>query len=218
MTFKSIIEKKCAVCGEISEFWTLHITIVNGYSDLDFRPAAMARYNLEYKVQCCLFCGYCAANISNAHSSTAEIIKRTEYQDLLKNPHLPALASKFICAGKIIEIQEPVAGYYDYHRAAWVCDDSNHTKGMIFCRKLAIDQLKKCHSQGQLVSEKPAYDDLILADLLRRADCCEEAIKIIDQGLLKQAEPIIIKALKYEHILCEKHDLSCYSFKVVAGN
>ena len=53
-------EQTCAVCGTTSTHHVLGSTNTMSPSDLDMRPAPMARWTLGGHVQCCLHCGYCA--------------------------------------------------------------------------------------------------------------------------------------------------------------
>ena len=56
-------EQTCAVCGTTSTHHVLGSTNTMSPSDLDMRPAPMARWTLGGHVQCCPHCGYCAWDI-----------------------------------------------------------------------------------------------------------------------------------------------------------
>ena len=67
-------EQTCAACGRTSTHHVLGSTNTMGPSDLDMRPAPMARWTLDQQVQCCPHCGCCAWDISEPTEAAGEIV------------------------------------------------------------------------------------------------------------------------------------------------
>ncbi|WP_435011443.1 hypothetical protein P12x_002755 [Tundrisphaera lichenicola] len=116
---------KCFVCGHVSghtilgswrEFWP-HFG-----PELDTR--SQSRNRLDYRIQTCPFCGYCAGPLSEAIAGAATIVASPAYKAQLKDTEFPELANRFLCYGMIEEDAGnfSAAGKARLY-AAWACDD-----------------------------------------------------------------------------------------------
>lgn len=93
----------CAVCSMESEHLILQSTNSFGSPDLDTRPAPMMRNTMEKWTLRCPSCGYAASDITEAEVGAAEIVQGEEYQALLQDEALPALARTFMAESHLQE-------------------------------------------------------------------------------------------------------------------
>jgi hypothetical protein len=124
MTTFAETEKICCVCGNSHKY--IEITSSNqfGAPDLDTRPSEMLRSTISAWIQSCLFCGYCAPDISKGPQIASQVIKSDAYENQKINMTYPELASKFLCWALIQEAAgEYGNGGWTAVQAAWVCDD-----------------------------------------------------------------------------------------------
>lgn len=63
MTTSMPVSVRCALCGTLSQQQGLGSTFYFGPPDHDLRPNGPARWALQFQVQHCLRCGYCARRI-----------------------------------------------------------------------------------------------------------------------------------------------------------
>lgn len=126
MTTLAKKECTCSVCGNRSSFPIILSTNCFGSADLDFRPPAMERDTLKYRIQECPTCEYVSYSIEMPPPKgvTLEWLQSEEYQS---------------CSG--IELNDPMvrAFYRDYlickmrkrlrrtlfalRNTVWICDD-----------------------------------------------------------------------------------------------
>ena len=111
----------CGACGRVFTHECLTSTNAYGSPDLDLRPPEMRRSTMASWVQHCPTCGYCGKDVSKFEAKPRGLLEDAGYQSQLADNEYPALASTFICDGKISEFAcEAVAAGWHYLHAAWV--------------------------------------------------------------------------------------------------
>lgn len=218
MTTAYRTEKKCAVCGNVSQHFEITSTIVIGSSDLDLRPPELKRSTIDMWVQRCPSCGYCAPDISELIEKSEEIVRSESYQQQLNNPEFPELANSFLCCSLIKENTGNLseAGWNSLF-AAWACDDAKNDVSAQACRKRAADLFRKARANGQKFAEQEALEDVIMADLLRRAGQFEEALEFCNDGLEKKPEKICADILMFQMDLISRKDTARHTIGEVTG-
>ena len=76
------IERKCWVCGEMSEQAGLASTNRFGSPDLDLRPPEMERSTMEWWLEECPHCGYVANDLSEKTDITKDWLKNNQYSSM----------------------------------------------------------------------------------------------------------------------------------------
>jgi len=170
---------RCAICGEMSSQNVLASTSTFGPPDLDLRPQGPARWSLQFRVQCCPRCGYCAESIGQRTPRAGRTVASVIYRDVLQNARMPLLARQFFLAALIAEAAErrgdAARRFID---AAWVCDDADAAEQARICRQRAAEMLASAIEWGDVPTESAVVHG-VLADLLRRAGRYDEAIDAV---------------------------------------
>lgn len=207
MTRLQPIQQICGHCGALWQGVALLST--NGIgSDLDTRPLGMARETLHYQVQRCSACGYCAANLSQAPSTAAlQCLDKPDYLAQLNDPAYPRLANAFLCQALLHQTEgQPGATLTALLSAAWVCDDAEAGEAARQCRRRAIALLSDQDLPDSEFFPAPASDyagqrDLLLSDLLRRAERFAEGQDVVAHGLAIAQNAHIRRLLRFEQQL-----------------
>lgn len=169
----------CSICGEMSSQNVLASTSIFGPPDLDLRPQGPARWALEFRVQCCPRCGYCAENLGQRTPRAGRTVASIIYRDVLENARMPALARHYFCAALVAEAAErrgdAARRFLD---AAWACDDAEAAEQARICRQRAAEMLASAIEWGDVPTESAVVHG-VLADLLRRAGRYDEAIDAV---------------------------------------
>jgi len=160
-------EFTCSVCGATSGHEVVVATSQVLSTDMDTQPGFPKRNILDYSVQACPNCGYCAGTISAPIEGAAEVIRSEAYQRQLVNPEFPDLANKYLCHAIINEKAGDLenAGWACIH-TAWACDDAGKDKAASKNRLRAVKLLLEAETE---TPEQVGVDNVVLADLLRRA-------------------------------------------------
>jgi len=200
-------EIQCAICGHPSAHDVVISMHVTGWPDMDGRHSGMEGKIFALSNQRCPSCGYCASDISKASVNAKEIIKSQAYCEQLENPDFSPLANSFLCQSMIFEKDGDFssAGWASL-KAAWACDDRNHHDGAKKCRLRAVEMFKRTMDSGEKFSGHFDNEDVILTDLLRRAERFEEALAVCEEGLAKNLDEQFRKFLEFEKALIEKED------------
>jgi hypothetical protein len=160
----------------------LSSTSVLGANDLDGRPNGPARWALEFGVQCCPGCGYCAVDVEEVRTNAGRAVADAAYADVLKNSGMPALARHYYCAALVAEAAgEPDRAARHYIEAAWACDDAEATERGRACRLRAAEMMAAAFESGQAADSPVSHG--VRADLLRRAGLFEEALAAVEDAL-----------------------------------
>lgn len=218
------ITEQCLVCGTVSSHAEIGSTNAMGFSDLDTRPPEMRRSTMEMWVRECPKCGYCAESLEEGGEAEAvrKIVLSPEYRKQLKKRSFPRLANRFLCRAMILEAQGVYgAAGWAALSAAWACDDSweNYQKTDVrkkmetssLCRQRATELFILAQKNGDEFAEGDGVQEAILADVLRRSEWFDAAVKSCLAGLEKQPEEIIQKILLFEKKLAEERDVYCYT-------
>lgn len=207
MTRLEPIQKPCGQCGALWHGVAL-LSTIGMSADLDTRPHGMARSTLDYQVQRCLACGYCAADLSQTPSSAArQRMGNPDYLAQLNDPAYPSLANAFLCQALLHQSDgQPGATLTVLLSAAWVCDDAEAGEAARQCRGRAIELLGRPDLPDSEFFPEPAGDfagqrDLLLSDLLRRAERFAEGQDVVAHGLAIAQNAHIRRLLRFEQQL-----------------
>jgi hypothetical protein len=104
------------------------------------------------------------------------------------------------------------AGWRRLH-AAWVCDDANATEEARSQRRAALALLERALASGQRAMKSvEGGDEVLLADIARRAAEFENALRYCDAGLAASGVPEFVrKILEFERALVRARDVACHS-------
>ncbi len=178
----------CSMCGQISCFMVVHSTNQLGSSDLDGRPAEMARSTLRYNVQVCPHCGFVGPVISAKTPISKDFLRSPKYQAQLNDRCNPPLVNAFLCFALILEsLGELGPASKACLRAAWACDDSHKFTQATECRRRCLALREQAlRAKGEDV-EEPIEARMVAIDIVRRAGDFERACALSEEGLSKLA-------------------------------
>ena len=201
----------CASCGtetEITKFLSTHSI---GSGDLDMRSAGMHGLILSAQVQRCPGCGYCASDVSVVYPDAQAVISSQEYRDQLNDPAYPELANSFLCQAILLDRalrNNHVESAWARIKAAWVCDDSNHSDPAIACRRRAEISLAVAEARNLNPAVQDEKNVAIRVDLLRRSKQVYAARKLISDRRGKITDDLIKCILGFQSELLDKNDFS----------
>jgi hypothetical protein len=176
MTTMTEVEVRCALCGTLARMAVLSSTSSFGPPDLDLRPQGPARWALEFEVQRCDACGYCAESIGQAPLGARETVESTVYREVLERSRLPRLARSLFCAALVSEgAGKPEQAGWRFLQAAWACDDRNAVAQAATCRARSAEMFARALETGEVGAPESVVLTLS-ADVWRRAGRFEEAI------------------------------------------
>lgn len=200
----------CAICGQGSNHQFLGSSNRFGFPDLDFRPPPMLRNTLPHWIQQCPHCGYCNKDLGVGLPHAEARIASSQYQMMLNNRELPALAVSFSCFALLIAPEKPIDAAQAYLNAAWVCDDDRDDTMARECRRNAINILQTLQPFPH--DEKGLWMGLVLIDLLRR--CAEfqsaEAARL-DVEKFEITNEASTKICAFQKVLIDQKDAKAYS-------
>jgi hypothetical protein len=177
MTTMREIDVRCAVCGALGRKAELTSTSSFGTPDLDLRPQGPARWALEFQVQRCDACGYCASSIGQAPPQARAVVESVVYRDVLQRSKLPKLARSFFCTALVHEASgETEASAWKFLEAAWACDDRHASAQARICRQRAAEMFQRTLATGE-TSRPSAVVHTLVAELWRRAGQFDEALE-----------------------------------------
>lgn len=209
---------RCAVCSTESSHPGISSSSSFGSPDLDTRPPELIRSTMFAWVQRCPGCGYCAADISQAHPETGTLVRAPEYTRRLADAAYPELARTFLCKALVDERrQDYAAAAWALIHAAWVCDDEGRDAQATRCRGHAVDMIRKAVENGQPVAEQEGADVAIQVDLLRRAGRFDEARGLIQGYRPRVTEGLIANILAFQETLIASGDRACHAISEVPG-
>lgn len=170
---------RCAVCGEENIVKVLCSTSSFGASDLDTRPAPLARYAFGMHIQQCTHCGYISSNIAAPTIVTTEMIDEVNKIDV---SHLKNELTRKLYKRHIFEIKQGKyeAAFWSVLQAAWDCDDDNNEENAIECREAAIRVLDKYWDDINNVEETPVERKSLLDRILE---------KFLEKFIYSESEP-----------------------------
>lgn len=205
-------KKKCSICKKKSTHEEVLSTSTLGSYDLDLRPPEMERSSMGWWIQTCPKCGFCFPDISERIKYSSRIVKSESYQKQFISNEFPDLANKFLCYSLI---QEGAGDYFGAMwaclYAAWECDDYKNNKSAKKCREKAVIFIKRGQEEGQRIDEEVGFEEILLADLLRRSEQFEKALKICEEGLNMKTKGIIPQILQFQKKLIGELDIACHT-------
>ena len=182
MTTMTEVDVRCALCGALARKAVLSSTSSFGPPDLDLRPQGPARWALEFEVQRCDACGYCAESIGQAPVGARETVDSTVYREVLERSRLPRLARDLFCSALVTEgAGEPEQAGWRFLQAAWACDDRNAVAQAATCRARSAEMFARALETGEVGAPEPVVLTLS-ADVWRRAGRFDEAIAAADEA------------------------------------
>ena len=197
----------CGACGCVFTHKTWAMTSSCGSPALDTRPPEMDCMMLETCIQRCPSCGYCSSNATKFDEWLRAVMGGSAYRSQLADPHYPALASTFICAGLLAEASDQRHAAASANlRAAWVLDDEGKDKLARVCRSRAADTFLALLSAGHPFAAQPGVSEAIVTDCLRRAGRGAEALQVIERALGQSYDDIIRRILQFQRMLVQRGD------------
>lgn len=205
-------QRKCLMCGNVSAHNIIQSNSAFGSPQLDTRPPAPEGWSIEFWVQRCPSCGYCAGDISEGKPELVRTVKCHHYRKQLQSPDFPELANTFLCSSLLKEEagEYAVAGFACIH-AAWACDDVDRDTAAQECRKKAVAFLQKAREKGQRYARQIGLEELLIADLLRRSRQFEDALSICEEGLRRDPDKLISNILNFQIMLIKRSDSSAHT-------
>ncbi len=206
------VEVACTICTVKSEQTVINSTNTMGAPDLDLRPAEMRRSTMDFWVQECPHCGYCAGDLAQPSPAAAAVVKSAAYQAQLKNPQYPPLANRFLCAMLVADQSGRIdSAIRSAHCAAWACDDAEKPVEARHARTFARERLQKLKAEGKSLYNQKGADAVLLSDLARRCEDFDAAIASAREGLALAPESLVAAVLALEIRLAEQKDAGCHT-------
>ena len=204
----------CAVCGMKQTVQEMGSTSSFGAMDLDTRPPPLRRSTMHLWVHECGECGFVAPELEKTVAGDARIVASADYRAELKCAGRMPLANRMVCRS-LLEVaagEFVTAGWRRLH-AAWVCDDANATEEARTQRRAALELFEQARAIGQRAMKSvEGGDEVLLADIARRAGEFERALEYCDAGFaLVEVPEFVLKILEYERVLVRARDTSCHS-------
>ena len=214
------VETECSLCGQVSPQTVFGSPVKLGLPDLDTRPPESLRSTLPFWVKRCPNCGYCAPDIDREYPLAETVVKRADYQTLLRKRSLPLSARHFL-AWALIQLANGEilgAGWSALH-AAWACDDAGKPVPAAACRHQALAYFERARQGGKALPgfQDPGAEQILLADLYRRISEFDHAVAVCRQGLDRHPSLVVNRTLEHEIILCVARDTEAHSLADIAS-
>jgi hypothetical protein len=212
-------EVSCAVCGLVSEQTSLASTSAFGSPDLDSRPPELKRSTMDYWLERCPHCGYCASTISRSTGTERSLVESPTYQAQRANPAYPPLANAFLCRSMVEEaVDELTEAAWSAIHAAWVCDDAGQAEAASACRRRALRLREAGADGGPGLAQDAETDAAIAADLLRRIGDYESVRGLVSGTLASSTNETIRQILQFQALLASRRDSGCYKLENAVDN
>lgn len=196
------VKVKCGCCGHVTQQKEKEIEICFGSCDLDTRPSAPARYNVEFEIQSCPDCGYAQTDLATKIRGVKDIVATEEYANIGNNDY-PESVNNYLKAAYLCK--DPEDKFFHYLSASWVFDDKLLDDNAMQMRNLALEVSKELKNTTTDIK-------LIIIDLYRRNKMFAEANQKLDElgeGLPSPFGPMA----KYQRRLIKKKDIQIYTMK-----
>ena len=206
-------EVTCTVCGAKQTVQELGSTSSFGAMDLDTRPPEMRRSTMDHWVHECDECGYVASDLGDADEAGQMTSVWHAYLAELHSTQRPRLANRFVCRSLLDEAtgDRAAAGWRRLH-AAWACDDAEQAEEARVQRRAALALFERARAAGQRAMKSVAGgDEVLLADIARRAGEFEQAAEYCSAGLaLPEVPAFVTKLLVLEQEFVAARDIGCH--------
>jgi hypothetical protein len=208
MTTVFLSDKKCFVCERKNRYPQAGSSVmIIGTKDLDGRPSQMQRSAIYMWIQRCIYCGYCAVDISNGNENDRNLVESQEYKSQLTDKTYPETANAYLCRAML---SEKISKYSDAGwaavYAAWVCDDNDYNAAAATCRGRALSLFQKAREAGQPFGETREEENLLLIDLMRRRGEFATARVLCEKELEESHNDTILDSLYFEQELIGRGD------------
>jgi hypothetical protein len=209
MTTYRNVEVVCGGCGTASTQTVLNSTSQFGPSDLDRRPAQIARWTIAYWLQQCPSCGIVSPSLAKISDSRRVAATSAEYQAALADGRLSTLARRFVCAARLdLAEQRTHDAANRYLQAAWVCDDARDRDNAIELRKLAAMLFSQV-LQTKDGDGKSTTAEFVLLDVLRRSENWDAAEALASKlGVI--SDPELSQIVTLQKRLIARRDAGSY--------
>jgi len=190
-------EVSCALCGQRQTVSEIGSTNSFGAMDLDTRPPEMRRSTMSYWVHECAECGFVAPELEKSVTTDAKRVATAEYRRELERGDRAKLANRFVCRALLEEAagEFASAGWRRLH-AAWACDDEEQAEEARLQRLAALALFERGRAGGVPAMKSTAGgDEVLLADLARRAGQFEQALAYCAAGLALPEVPAFVTSL-----------------------
>lgn len=190
-------EVTCGLCGHRQTVSEIGSTNSFGAMDLDTRPPEMRRSTMSHWVHECQECGYVAPELEKTVATDAKRVATTDYRQALSRGDRAKLANRFVCRALLEEAAGDLvsAGWRHLH-AAWACDDAEQAEEARVQRLAALELFERARAQGAHAMKSVAGgDELLLADIARRAGQFERALQYCAAGLALPEVPAFVTSL-----------------------
>ena len=202
------------ICCSICDWKSMHPVVMGMYihgfpPDLDGRPSKEEELPpIEFLVQRCPNCGYCAGYLGESHPDAKTVIETAEYKEQLNNSDYPSLANSFLCKTMVDNATGNLVGRtWSFIRAAWACDDEKKDDQAVLCRRLAAESLEATVRAGKRIVDQYEMNAIILVDLFRRSNQMENAKKLIEYMRDNIYDKKIRLIVDYELVLVQNKDV-----------
>jgi hypothetical protein len=202
----------CAVCEFTRAYLVLLAAHSFGYSDLDMRPPARARWDILRTIHCCKSCRYCAPDLSECPPTAPATVKMRQYKALRRDRSVPKLARHWACWSMVQgrAANATGAGRAALH-AAWVCDDVGKPLGAERFRSRAIDLFQEVQRSGGSFAGGHVTEQLLLVDLFRKVGRFENGLGLCRQLEAGEIAPELRPIVQFQRFLAEREDRRGYS-------
>ena len=212
MTTMQTVEVQCSICGESSTHAVIGSTYQMGSPDLDTRPPEMARSTIRYGVQRCTSCNYCSSDLSKCEAGADEIIRSTEYLEIVRDFRGQNVSAFYLADSLISEKQNRYAkAFWSALQAAWLCDDEGRAEIAEKCRVQASDLLVRATRNSEEISEQKGAAELIALDLMRRTKKFDEARELIASTEQAGFKDVILEIAKFQGELIGQRDVRAHT-------
>lgn len=207
-------EVNCGLCGHGQVVDEIGSTNSFGAMDLDTRPPEMRRSTMAYWVHECEECGYVAPELEKTVATDAKRVATPDYRQALSRGDRAKLANRFVCRALLEEAAGDLvsAGWRRLH-AAWACDDADQAEEARVQRLAALDLFAQARAAGQhAMKSVEGGDELLLADIARRAGEFGRALEFCAAGLaLPEVPAFVTSLLMLQQALVRARDTACHT-------
>lgn len=216
MTTIDFVSRACPACDTSSAQPVVLSTSTFGASDLDTRPAPLARSTLEYELQVCPSCGYAwydePEGTPPADAPTRAFVSGEEYRSVVNASALPELARAYRCRALLDEREGDLAAAgWSMLRAAWACDDDGAEPAASDCRLSAVELWRLARARRQRFAGDSGEDEAIMCDALRRAGDFDAALSECDRGASVADDDVVRAVLGLQRDLIAACDRDVHS-------
>jgi hypothetical protein len=197
----------CAICGHSQTASVLISTNTFGSADLDTRPPGHAGWALLRCIMRCDSCGYCAPNIGQV----PEALRPGQIPRDPDGPVGPSVAQRWDSWSRVNEtVRDHATAARAALCAAWASDDAQDAAASEHYRLRAAEQFRLAKAKSQSFAENPIAEELIRADVLRRAGQFESALASLAH--LPEPTPETLRSVaSFERALLSRTDSSQYT-------